>query len=103
MSNLADLLTKMRDVPDGAGSLLDNSCVYATSCTSESQTHSGTDYPLLVAGKAGGKVQSDQHLRLLDENVSKVPFSLLTAFGGEAGEFGEAEGRVTDGVAELLV
>lgn len=102
MSNLADLLSKMADVPDGAGTLLDNSCVYVTSCTSESQTHSGTDYPLLVAGKAGGKLKSDQHIRLLDENVSKVPFTLLTAMGGAPASFGDGEGEVTSGVAELL-
>jgi hypothetical protein len=102
MSNLADLLTKMKDVPDGSGTLLDNSCVYVTSCVSESQTHSGNDYPLLVAGKAGGRLQSDQHVRLLGENVSKVPFTLLTALGGPADGFGEAEGRVTSGIAELL-
>jgi hypothetical protein len=102
MSNLADLLSKMKEVPDGDGTLLDNSCIYVTSCTSESQTHSGTDYPLLVAGKAGGKVVTDQHVRLLGENVSKVPFTLLNAFGGAADSFGEAEGEVTSGVAELL-
>jgi hypothetical protein len=102
MSNLADLLTKMKNVPEGSGTLLDNSCIYVTSCTSESQTHSGNDYPLLVAGKAGGKLRSDQHVRLLEENVSKVPFTLLTAFGGTAPSFGEAEGRVTSGISELL-
>ena len=102
MSNLADLLTKMKDVPDGNGTLLDNSCVYITSCVSESQTHSGNDYPLLVAGTAGGRLRSDQHVRLLDENVSKVPFTLLNALGGSAEAFGQAEGSVTSGVAELL-
>lgn len=102
MSNLADLLGRMKSTPDGAGNLLDNSAVYATSCVSESQTHGGTDYPLLVAGKAGGAIKSDQHLRLLDENVSKVPFTLLTALGAPAAEFGDAEGMVTSGVAELL-
>ncbi len=102
MSNLADLLTRMKDVPDGDGTLLDNSCVYATSCVSESQTHSGNDYPLLVAGKAGGALRADQHVRLLDENVSKVPYTLLSAFAGSADSFGQAEGRVTSGVAELL-
>jgi hypothetical protein len=102
MSNLADLLTKMKDVPEGGGTLLDNSCIYVTSCVSESQTHSGNDYPLIVAGKAGGRLQSDQHVRLLDENVSKVPFTLLTALGGTADGFGEAEGRVTSGISELL-
>ena len=102
MSNLADLLTRMKDVPDGSGTLLDNSCLYVTSCVSESQTHSGNDFPLIVAGKAGGRVRSDQHVRLLDQNLSKVPFTLLNAFGANAEAFGEAEGRVTDGISELL-
>jgi hypothetical protein len=102
MSNLADLLTKMKDVPEGGGNLLDNSTIYVTSCVSESQTHSGNDYPLLVAGRAGGALRSDQHVRLLDENVSKVPFTLLNALGGTAEGFGEAEGRVTSGLSELL-
>jgi Protein of unknown function (DUF1552) len=102
MSNLADLLGRMKATPDGAGNLLDNSCVYTTSCVSESQTHGGTDFPLLVAGKAGGKLKTDQHLRLLDENVSKVPFSLLTAMGGTATSFGVAEGQVAATVPGLL-
>lgn len=102
MSNLADLLTRMKATPDGAGNLLDNAVVYSTSCVSESQTHSGIDYPLLVAGKGGGKLKGDQHIRLLDENVSKVPYTLLTALGGAATSFGKDEGKVTSGVAELL-
>lgn len=102
MSNLADTLARMRDTPDGAGNLLDNSGIYVTSCVSESQTHGGTDYPLLVAGKAGGKLKGDQHVRLLDENVSKVPFTLLKAFGGDQDSFGLDEGRVTDVLPELL-
>jgi hypothetical protein len=102
MSNLADLLTRMKDVPDGSGTLLDNSCIYVTSCVSESQTHSGNDFPVLIAGKAGGRLRSDQHVRLLDQNLSTVPFTLLNAFGGNAEAFGEAEGRVTSGISELL-
>jgi hypothetical protein len=102
MSNLADLLGRMKATPDGAGNLLDNSCVYTTSCVSESQTHGGTDFPLLVAGKAGGKLKTDQHIRLLDENVSKVPFSLLTAMGSPATSWGMAEGQVSSTVPGLL-
>ena len=102
ISNLADTLVRMKDTPDGPGNLLDNSCVYATSCVSESQTHGGTDFPLLVAGKAGGKIKGDQHLRFPDENVSKVPFTLLTAMGGKATSFGMNEGMVSSGIPELL-
>jgi hypothetical protein len=102
MSSLADTLVRMKDTPDGAGNLLDNSLVYTTSCVSESQTHGGTDYPLLVAGKAGGKVKGDQHIRIVDENTSKVPFTLLTAMGGTVTSFGMAEAQVNSGVSELL-
>ncbi|HXI58521.1 MAG TPA: DUF1552 domain-containing protein [Polyangia bacterium] len=102
MSNLADLLTRMKATPDGAGNLLDNSCVYTTSCVAESQTHGGTDFPILVAGKAGGALKGDQHIRIPDENVSKVPFTLLTAMGSKATSFGLAEGQVTSGIPALL-
>jgi hypothetical protein len=102
MSNLADLLSRMKATPDGAGNLLDNSCVYTTSCVSESQTHGGTDFPILVSGKAGGKLKGDQHIRIPDENVSKVPFTLLTAMGSTATSFGMAEGQVTSGISALL-
>ncbi|HEY2903677.1 MAG TPA: DUF1552 domain-containing protein [Polyangia bacterium] len=102
MSNLADILSRMKETPDGAGNLLDNSCVYTTSCVSESQTHSGVDFPILVAGKAGGKIKGDQHIRVLDDNVSKVPFTLLNAMGGAATSFGTAEGQVTTGISALL-
>jgi hypothetical protein len=102
MANLADTLVRMQDTPDGAGNLLDNSLVYTTSCVSESQTHGGTDFPLLVAGKGGGKIKGDQHIRIVDENVSKVPFTLLTAMGGTATTFGKDEGAVTSGISQLL-
>jgi hypothetical protein len=102
ISNLADTLARMKNTPDGAGTLLDNSCIYVTSCVAESQTHGGVDYPILVAGKAGGKIKGDQHVRLVGDNVSKVPFTLLTAMGGTQTSFGKAEGMVTSGVSALL-
>jgi hypothetical protein len=60
MTNFNNTLTAMMNCADGAGNLLDNSVVYSTSCTSESQTHSGDDYPTLIAGKAGGLLKGDQ-------------------------------------------
>jgi hypothetical protein len=102
IANLTDMLVKMKNTPDGAGNLLDNSCVYTTSCTSESQTHSPLDFPVLVSGKAGGKVKSNQHLRYNSENTSKVLYTLLTAYGGTATSLGMNEGQVTSGLPELL-
>jgi hypothetical protein len=102
MTNLADLLTSMKDTPDGASTLLDNSAVYTTSCTSESQTHSPIDFPLLVSGKAGGKLKGNTHLRLVGENSSTVLHTLYTTFGGTAPTIGMGAGQVSNGIPDLL-
>jgi hypothetical protein len=103
MSCLSDTLARMRNTPDGAGNLLDNSVLYTTSCVGESQTHGGTDYPILVSGKAGGKLKGDTHVRLIGENVSRVGLTLLTALGGTATSWGMADSMATTGISELLV
>jgi hypothetical protein len=114
MTNLNDLLTKMMNTADGTGNLLDNSVVYTTSCTGESTSHGANDYPVLVAGKARGKLKVDQHLRMVaappgatgapnGESVSKVPYTLLTMLGMPEGPWGMAEGMVSTGLPGLLV
>jgi hypothetical protein len=102
MSSLAYLLVKMKNTPDAASTLLDNSCVYTTSCVSESSTHSPIDYPLLLSGKAGGKLKGNQHIRQVGGNSSLVPFTVLQAYGSTAQSFGAAQGQVSSGIPELL-
>jgi hypothetical protein len=114
MSNFNDLLVRMMNCADGAGNLLDSSVVYATSCTSDSVSHSANDYPALVVGKARGLLKSDQHIRMVNvppgptgapngENLSKVPYTLLTTLGMPEGPWGMAEAQVSSGISALLV
>src|SRR5882724_2834723 len=114
MTNFNNTLTAMMNCADGAGNLLDNSVVYSTSCTSESQTHSGNDYPTLVAGKAGGKLKTDQHIRQVTappgtlgapngDNLSKVPYTLLTALGRPEAPWGMGASQVSTGLPAMLV
>jgi hypothetical protein len=113
MTNLNDTLTRMMNCADGAGNLLDNSVVYGTSCTGESVSHGANDYPILIAGKARGLLKGDQHLRMVaappgptgapnGDNVSKVPYTLLTMLGMPQGPWGMAEGQVSVGIPALL-
>jgi hypothetical protein len=114
MTNLNDTLTRMMNCADGVGNLLDNSVVYVTSCTGESVNHQPNDYPVLVAGKARGKLKGDQHIRMVPsppgpegapngDNISKVPYTLLTMMGMPPGPWGMAEGQVSTGIPALLV
>ena len=102
MSGLAELLQRLRDTPDGAGNLLDNSVIYTTSCIGLPWEHRIDDYPLLVIGKGGGLLRGDMHHRATGDNASKIPFTLLRALGSPATSFGLAEGLVGETIPELL-
>jgi hypothetical protein len=83
MRNCASLLERLQATPEGAGNLLDRSCVLITTDVCEGLYHSGTDYPLLVAGRAGGALRyPGVHDRSAGaENTSDVLLSCLQAVG----------------------
>ena len=54
MQMFAQLLVSLKGVPEGAGNVLDNCAILASSDTSDGRFHNIRDYPILVAGRAGG-------------------------------------------------
>jgi hypothetical protein len=99
---LADLLTRLKNTPEGAGNLLDSACIYTTSCVSDSERHGGSEYPMLISGKARGGLKGDLHHRAVGDNVSKVPFTLLKLMGGTDATFGKDEGLVDSTLGAVL-
>lgn len=102
MDELAYLLETLDAVPEGEGTLLDNSIVLATSETSEGKTHSLDEMPIVIAGGGCGAIPVDQHVRSYSQdNVGKVMLTVARAMGLTLGEWGADDTRVTDGVSEL--
>jgi len=54
MTCFADLLTALKNIPEGAGNVLDNTVILGSSDVADGQAHSLTDYPIVVAGGGGG-------------------------------------------------
>ncbi|MFT5680881.1 MAG: hypothetical protein ACI8RZ_001787 [Myxococcota bacterium] len=103
MEELAYLLEALRAVPEGEGSLLDNSIVLAASETSEGRTHALDEIPLIVAGGAG-RIAMGQHYRsYTQESASKVMLSLIRAMDVPAASFGAGESEATDGLSDIEV
>ena len=102
MRDLNYMLESMAAIPEGDGTLLDNSAILATTDVSYGRTHQIDEYPILIAGSAGGRLRTGLHYRSSsNENTSLVPFSLLTAMGVPVGEFGVDAGRVTSGLGAI--
>ena len=102
MEDFAYYLEALRAVPEGDGNLLDNSLILGTTDVSYARTHQIDEYPLLLAGTAGGAIQTGMHYRsTTKENAGHIPFTILNAMGVVTGEWGLDEGMVTSGVGAL--
>jgi hypothetical protein len=89
-------VSAIQTVPkEGAGTVLDNSLVYVTSCTSWGKAHSSDDRPVLLAGKPGGALSGDQHYCSARANLSEVLMTIANIFGGKLTTFGLGAGQVT--------
>ncbi|MBK8173304.1 MAG: DUF1552 domain-containing protein [Sandaracinaceae bacterium] len=104
MRHFGRSLEIFRNTPDGTGNLLDNLVVYGTSCTGYGPLHSHTEYPLVVAGLAGGAIRGGTHHRFAGTpgNAARVPFTLAHAVGADIASFGLAEAQTSDVISELL-
>jgi hypothetical protein len=104
MQCLAETLTSMKAITEGTGTVLDQSAVLVTSDVSEGYTHSGNDYPILIAGSAGGALRTNMHYRASGgRNTSDVLLALMQAVGGPTfTAVGAGTGRSTTPMREIM-
>jgi Protein of unknown function (DUF1552) len=95
-------LQAMKAVPEGAGNLLDNCCVFGTSDHGYAPQHLYTEFPLLVAGKAQGALRSGVHVRIVDGLATRVPLTIMKALGMNISTWGQDSLKADKVVAELL-
>ncbi|HVG57900.1 MAG TPA: DUF1552 domain-containing protein [Hyalangium sp.] len=99
----AYLLQRLKATPEASGNLLDNSCLLLTSDVSDGLSHSVTDYPILVAGRAGGYLKYPGiHIRSPNaQNTSDVLLTCLRAVGTGVTSVGAAQGLSSTECAAL--
>ena len=97
MNRFAYLLEKLKASQEGSGNLLDNSCILFSSDVCEGLVHSITDYPILVAGRAGGffKYPGIHHRSMTSDNTSDVLLTCLRAVGANVDSVGSEGGLST--------
>lgn len=88
-------LEKMKDTPDGDGSLLDHSAIIYGAGMSEGNGHVPTNLPILLVGGASGRLRGGRHLKY----ASGVPLanfhlSLLDKLGVRVESHGNSTGPI---------
>src|SRR5262249_44346865 len=87
------LLRKLRGMKEGEQSLLDNSMILFGSALSDGNQHDPHRLPLVVAGRADGRIASGQHLVYTkDSPAANLYVSMLDAFGTPVKRFADSTG-----------
>jgi hypothetical protein len=98
----AYLLEGMDRIQEGAGTLLDNSLVYGSTCVAWGRAHASVLWPVMMFGRAGGALKGNFHYAAPpDDNVAKVALTIGNIFGLGLKEFGKAGGLVTEEVPSI--
>jgi hypothetical protein len=92
---LAYFLDKLKSIKEGEGNVLDNSMILFGSSMSDGNRHDPNNLPIILAGKAGGKIKSGRHIK----NEKRTPLcnlyvSMLERMGTPVEAFGDSTGAI---------
>jgi len=93
ISLFAKFLDRLKETPDGDGSLLDHSVIVWGSGMSDSNTHSPLDVPYLMVGKGAGAFVGNRHLVApKGAQLANVMLTVAQKYGVEIDKFGVSTG-----------
>ena len=101
LSQLAYLATKLDAMPEGDGTVLDNSCLMFLSNLWAGRTHISSRLPVVLAGGLGGTLETGRSLDYLnagDENrkMCSLFLGIMDRMGIPLDRFGDADTRLAN-------
>ncbi len=97
VEQFAKMLDKMKAIPEGEGTLLDNSMIMFGSSFSDGNRHDPDNLPIVLAGHGGGTIRGGQHLAAQGQvPVCNLYLSMLRRHGIDLESFGDSNAEITD-------
>jgi hypothetical protein len=97
---LAYFLDKLRNIKEGDGNLLDNSMILFGSGMSDGNRHDPSNLPIILAGKAGGKINSGRYIACPKKTpLCNLYVSMLERMATPVEKFGDSTAPLEIGPA----
>jgi hypothetical protein len=97
----AYLLRQLDAIPEGDGTLLDNTCIVWTNELGKGNSHTRDNMPCVIAGSAGGALRTGRWLQYETRSHADLWTTLAQVYGCEISTFGNPRYN-TGTMAELL-
>jgi hypothetical protein len=102
MEAWATFVEILASVPEGDGTLLDHCVVMAHSETSDANSHSVTGLPIMIAGRAGGRIRPGVHIQGAGEATARVGLTLQQVMGLHVASWGTKANETNRPISEML-
>ncbi|HEY0863835.1 MAG TPA: DUF1552 domain-containing protein [Lacunisphaera sp.] len=95
VEQFAKFLDRLRAVPEGDGTLLDNCLIQYGSALSNGNEHDPHDLPILLAGGGGGRLATGRHLKVDDRTpMTNLYRAMLDHAGVRTEKIGDSTGKL---------
>jgi hypothetical protein len=96
VAQLAYFLERLKSIPEGTGTMLDNCMIVYGSGLSDGNRHNNENLPVLLAGRGGGSVDTGRHVQYPFETpLCNLFMAMLDRFGAPAPFIGDSTGRLS--------
>jgi hypothetical protein len=93
IQQFAYLLSKLKGVSEGEGTLLDNSMIAYGSAIGDGNRHNHDDLPVLLAGRGGGSIKTGRHVRYAKETpINNLWLAMLDRMNVHVPKLGDSTG-----------
>jgi hypothetical protein len=89
-------------VKEGNGTLLDNMLIYGTTDQSFAKVHSIENLPMLIAGRAGGKMKAGLHINGAGTPSTRMGYTALKLMGVDVASWGTQSNATSKEIGEIL-
>lgn len=103
MEGWADFVATLASIKEGDGTLLDRCLVFAHSDVSYAKNHDVTGIPVMLAGRAGGKIRSGIHVNGAGEPISRVGLTMQQVMGVPIESWGMDSMNTKRSLGDILV
>lgn len=87
----ADIMQKMKEIPEGDGTLLDNTAIVWVNELGKGNSHTRNNVPYVVGGSCGGYFDTGRYLEYDDDPHNNFLVSLCNAMGVDTDTFGNPD------------
>lgn len=97
IDQFAYFLKRLKEIPEGSGTLLDHSMLLYGSALADPNRHAHHDLPILLAGRGNGTIDPGRHVQFEQETpLANLYVSMLERMSVSLDRFGDSTGKIKE-------